>query len=116
MLGVRDTRDDADPALAGISSRVDCAVALAPETDMTIPFTAAFYPSVFGGTLEEVPEVYRDASPLAFVDERTVPFLFVHGIPDDAVPVEHSRLMTAALQALGIEVMLVELAGASHFT
>jgi acetyl esterase/lipase len=37
MLGARDTRDDSDPTLAGISSRVSCVVALAGHFDLTIP-------------------------------------------------------------------------------
>ena len=36
MLGVLETRDDSDPALAGISSRVTCVVTLAGSSDLSI--------------------------------------------------------------------------------
>ena len=37
FLGVRDTRDNSDPALAAFSSRVACVVDLAGDVDLTIP-------------------------------------------------------------------------------
>ena len=36
QLGARDTRDNADPALADFASRVACVVAIAAETDLAI--------------------------------------------------------------------------------
>ena len=113
-LGVRETRDDSAPELEGISSRVDCVVALAAQTDITMPDTAAQYPDVFGGTPEEMPEVYRDASAVAFVDEVSVPFLLVHGVEDLDVPFAHSRELAAALEEAGVQVELVELPDAYH--
>jgi hypothetical protein len=43
-----------------------------------------------GGTAAEVPERYRDATPLTWIDARTAPFLVIHGSRDDVVPVEQS--------------------------
>ncbi len=120
MLGVRDTRDDADPALAEYSSRVACAVDLAGENDMTIPYTEDFWNEwlvdMLGGTLEEAPERYRDVSPVAFVDERSAPFLVIHGGRDTVVPPEHSRRLAAALQAAGVEVVYADLVDDDHFS
>lgn len=120
MLGVRETRDKTDPALAGYSSRVACAVALAGEHDMTIPYTEDFWNAwlveTLGGTIEEVPERYRDVSPVAFVDERSAPFLVIHGGQDTVVPREHSRRLTAALQSAGVEVVYADLVDEDHFT
>jgi dipeptidyl aminopeptidase/acylaminoacyl peptidase len=117
-LGVRETRDNSDPELASYSSRVACVVDLAGPTDGTIPpsnpgdieFAATF----FGGTVTEIPDVYRDASPLSHVDEKTAPFLIVHGAQDMVVPVEHSRRLVATLREEGVEVDYVEFPDAGH--
>ena len=72
MLGVRDTRDNSDPALAEYSSRANCVVSLSADLDLTVPQTnfgsKMTLESFLGGTLEEEPEAYRDASPLSWVD------------------------------------------------
>jgi dipeptidyl aminopeptidase/acylaminoacyl peptidase len=118
MLAVRDTRAEGDPDLAEYSSRVACAVDLAGPTDATIPDPSPseneWTVEHLGGTPEEVPEAYRDVSPLAFVDERSAPMLIVHGNGDGTVPVAHSRLLAAALQEAGVEVVYAELDGEGH--
>jgi acetyl esterase/lipase len=120
MLGVRDARDDADPALAEYSSRVACAVVLAGENDMTIPYTEDYWNEwlvdQLGGTLDEVPERYTDVSPVAFVDEQSAPFLVIHGGRDTVVPMEHARRLVAALQAAGVEVVYADLVDDDHFS
>jgi dipeptidyl aminopeptidase/acylaminoacyl peptidase len=70
--------------------------------------------ALLGGTTAEVPDGYRDASPLSWIDARTAPFLVVHGAPDDVVPVAQSRRLVAALRAAGVEVEYVELPDAGH--
>jgi acetyl esterase/lipase len=121
MLGVRETRDNSDPELAEYSSRVTCAVDLAGDTDLTIPpppvlasYVEQLYADMLGGTLEEAPEAYRDASPLFHVDEESVPFLVIHGAEDTDVPVEHSRRLVEALHEAGVEVAYLELPEATH--
>jgi acetyl esterase/lipase len=118
MMGVRDTRDETEPALAEHSSRVACAVVLSGEHDMTIPYTEDFWNTwlvdMLGGTLDEVPERYRDVSPVAFVDAQSAPFLVIHGGRDTVVPMEHSRRLVAALQAAGVEVVYADLVDEDH--
>jgi acetyl esterase/lipase len=114
LLGTRETRDNADPTLASYSSRVTCVVDLSGEADLTMPESAGYFTDVLGGTPEEVPDAYRDASPLFHVDEETVPFLILHGGDDEAVPIEQSRRMAEALQTDGIEVIYGEFPGESH--
>jgi dipeptidyl aminopeptidase/acylaminoacyl peptidase len=70
---------------------------------------SAFAVTFFGGTIAEIPDVYRDASALSHIDEETAPFLVVHGVQDTIVSVEHSRRLVAALRQEGIEVDYVEL-------
>jgi len=118
MLGVRETRDDADPTLAGYSSRVACVVDLAGDMDLTIPYPQPFdrqiVVALLGGTAAEEPDAYSDASPLAWVDGDTAPFLVVHGAADDVNPVEHSRRMIEALHAAGVEAIYAEFPDLGH--
>jgi acetyl esterase/lipase len=120
MLGVRETRDTSDSKLAEYSSRVTCVVDLAGDSDLTIPLPAAaahfeeIMVGMLGGTLEEVPEAHRDASPITHVDEESVPFLIIHGAKDFDVPVENSRRLEDALHEAGVEVAYVELPNADH--
>lgn len=113
MLGVRDTRDDTDPELAGMSSRVNAVIDLAGDMDLTIPYPQAMDREIvvdlMGGTIDEVPDAYRDASPLSWVDAETVPFLIVHGTRDDVNPVEHARRMADALHRTEVAVVYAEL-------
>ena len=66
-----------------------------------------------GGTLEQVPDVYRAASPLDFAD-RLPPTLLVHGTRDELVFVEQSHRLDAALTKAGVPHLLVELPWATH--
>jgi acetyl esterase/lipase len=116
LLGTRDTRDATAP-LGSYLSRVACVVDLAGDVDLaayTEPPALHEVVALLGGTLHEVPERYRDASPLSSIDGRTAPFLVVHGAQDDVVPIEQSRRLVAALREAGVEVQFVELANAGH--
>lgn len=116
LLGTRDTRDVSAP-LATCSSRVACVVVLAPDVDLaayTQPPALHEVVALLGGTLLEVPERYRDASPLTWIDGRTAPFLVIHGDQDDVVPIAQSRRLVTALRAAEVEVQYVELADAGH--
>ncbi len=118
MLGVRETRDNADPELAGFSSRVTYVVDLAGDMDLTIPYPQEIDRQIavnlLGGKAAEEPEAYLDASPLAWVDGDTAPFLIVHGAADDANPVAHSRRMVEALHEAGVEVVYAEFPRLGH--
>jgi acetyl esterase/lipase len=116
MLGLRDTRDD-DAELADYSSRVACVVSLAGNMDLTLPLPAdpQIYLTFLGGTREEEPDAYRDASPLAWVNADSAPFLILHGAADDINPPEHARRMVDALQEAGVEVSYEEIPDADHF-
>jgi len=116
LLGTRDTRDATAP-LASYPSRVSCVVDLAGDVDLaayTQPPALHEVVALLGGTPQEAPERYRDASPLSWIDGRATPFLVVHGEQDDVVPIEQSRRLVAALHAAGVEVRYVELASTGH--
>jgi acetyl esterase/lipase len=117
LLGMRERRDDGDAALAAYASRVSCVVDLAGDVDLaayTEPPALDEVVALLGGTPAEVPDRYRDASPLSWVGEETAPFLVIHGAADDVVPVGQSRQLVAALRAAGVPVTYLELEGAGH--
>lgn len=117
-LAVRETRDDSDPDLAGISSRVTCTVSLAGQMDLLLPYTADFdlqaLSALLGGTADEQPDAYRDASPITWVDEASAPFLLIHGGNDSIIP-DHARVMSTALHDAAVEVVYAEFPSADHF-
>lgn len=116
LRGTRDTRDASAP-LASYPSRVTCVVDLAGDVDLaayTQPPALHEVVALLGETPQEVPERYRDASPLSWIDGRTAPFLVVHGAQDDVVPIEQSRRLVATLRTAGVEVQCVELADTGH--
>jgi acetyl esterase/lipase len=118
QLGVRDTRDNADPTLKDFSGRVTCVVDLVGEVDLTIPppnpDDVARRAALLGGTREEVPDAYRDVSAVTFVDEYTVPFLIFHSPADTTVPIEHARRLSETLHRVDAEVVYAELANIDH--
>jgi acetyl esterase/lipase len=118
MLGVRDTRDNTDPALATYSSRVNCVVVLGGDMDLSVRQTddsfAQTLVDFLGGTPEEQPQAYRDASPLTWVDEAAAPVLVVHGGHDDAILVEQSQRMVRVLNEAGVAAGYVALPGIGH--
>ena len=119
MLGVRETRDTNDPALAEFSSRAACVVALAGNYDTTIPDPIPtwdeFLASFLGGTQDEAPEAYRDLSPITRVDSATAPFLLVQGGRDVETAVEHAWRMATAVRDAGVEVICAQIPDADHF-
>lgn len=56
----------------------------------------------------------RAASPRLRASEFRVPVLLVHGVDDDNVPVQQSRMMKDALLAAGKPVRLIEVTGEGH--
>lgn len=116
LLGTRETRDVTAP-LGSFSSRVACVVTLAPDVDLaayTHPPALHEVIALLGGTILEVPERYRDVSPLTWIDQRTVPFLVIHGDQDDVVPIAQSRRLVNALRSAEVDVQYLELSDVGH--
>ncbi len=120
MLGVRETRDDSDATLAGISSRVSWVVALAGQFDLTIPYSNDFardaVVALLGGGLEDVPDAFGDASPVTWTGAESASFLIIHGGADDQIMPIQARTMVGALQSATVDVVYAALAHADHFT
>ncbi len=111
------------PALEGrgghadCSSRIGCAVLFNPAVDMAgLLNPAALEVTVrfMGGTSEQRPELYREASPLFHVSKDTAPCLLFHGVADVIVPHGQSARFEKALRSFGVEVELVSVEGKGH--
>jgi dipeptidyl aminopeptidase/acylaminoacyl peptidase len=63
----------------------------------------AFDRALFGGSPEEVPEVYRRASPLTYVDAVAAPLLLVAGENDPRCPLRQVENYLAALEERGAD-------------
>jgi acetyl esterase/lipase len=117
LLGLRDGSGVGGRASPGVA----CVVSLGGVSDPTAFFADGFLPEQFdprpptldllAGSPDEVPEAYRDASPLAWVSEGAAPFLILHGTSDAMLPVSQSRRMAEALRDAGVEVVFDDFAG-----
>jgi acetyl esterase/lipase len=117
-----ETRDNSDPDLAPLSSRLQCAVDCCGPVDLPAMMASASAPIVegfMGKPLAGAEEEYRRASPHWLVGVAPPPFLLVHGTEDKGVshgqvPIGQSENFCARLTAAGGEATLLRLAGAGH--
>ena len=115
LLGTADEPTDDDPALNGISSRVDCVVSLAGTGDLLVPFEFTWaWEMVLGASLDARPDLFEAASPAHNVDEETVPFLIIQGALDEYIPVEMALDLVDALSDAGREVVYALIAHQDH--
>ncbi|MEQ9409118.1 MAG: alpha/beta hydrolase fold domain-containing protein [Fuerstiella sp.] len=69
---------------------------------------------LLGGTLPDVPEKAKIASPLTYVSEDDPEFLIVHGDQDPLVSWKQSQLLHDALSAAGVRSDFTIIRGAGH--
>lgn len=104
--------------LVGTSGRFSAAVAENPLTNLTAFFgegdTAAFIASVFGGTPYDVPDVYRDGSPLTYAPDCTTPLLFIVGEDDATCTPGQSEQYYRVLKAGGVPAEMLRLPKSAH--
>ena len=67
-----------------------------------------------GGTYSQVPENYRQSSPIEFASVSSPPTLLLHGGNDVLVAFEHSRRLNNKLHQLGVRHYLLALPWATH--
>jgi acetyl esterase/lipase len=67
-----------------------------------------------GGSPTNVPNRYRDASPLLFVDRSTPPTLMIHGVRDELVWAEHDERLSKRLAEYGRPYFYLRLPWATH--
>lgn len=90
-----------------------CAGGAPVEFRDTVPASKALV-YWLGSTLDERPEVYHAASPIAHVSPDDPPFLFYHGTADALVSPDEPRRMKEALEAAGVEAEIHPVPGAGH--
>jgi acetyl esterase/lipase len=111
LLGMEDTRDNSDPALAKYSSKVQAVVDISGPTDFTTdhdPDGDAFLTGFLGGDYAKHPEMWRDPSPVFHVEKDNAPFLIMHGSQDKEVPISQAQELSDKLSAAGVTVSLVK--------
>lgn len=101
------------------SSKVQCAVDWYGPTDvfqMPPEFTAGNEATVLvlGGPLSEHRELAERLNPIKYISKDCPPVLIMHGEEDTSVPIEHSRMLDAALKKAGVESHLVTYPGKGH--
>jgi acetyl esterase/lipase len=63
---------------------------------------------------EQLRELWREASPLTWIDNSDPAFLLIHGSADDLVPISESEMFAEAYRAVGGVVDFITLEGAPH--
>ena len=110
LLGMEDTRDNSDPALAKYSSKVQAVVDVSGPTDFTTNHDAdgdAFLTVFFGGDYAHNAAAWRDASPVFHVAKGDAPVLILHGTHDDSVPLAQAQELADKLKEAKVPVKLI---------
>ncbi len=111
LLGMEDTRDNSDRALAKYSSRVQAVVDVSGPSDFTTnhdPDGDEFLTAFLGASYAKNPEAWRDASPVFHISKNDAPFLIFHGTQDQDVPVAQAQELYDKLKSAGVPVELVK--------
>jgi acetyl esterase/lipase len=95
---------------------VKAIVAGAAPSNLTYYSEGDLIRNFLGGTLEEVPEVFHEASPVNHVTPASPPFFLYHGENDTLVHPDHLREMEVALKANGVPHEIFWIRGKGHIT
>jgi len=121
LLGVLDGEGDPDardPVERESAKLQAICVGGAPQDFADTTLTPSAIPGVLvaflGGTWEEEPARYAEASPVTYVSADDPPFLLLHGEVDRTVPLDQAERMKDALEAQGVVVELLRIPDAGH--
>ena len=70
--------------------------------------------ALLGGTPEQVPEQYRDASPIMYVSRSSPPTLLLYGARDHIVHPRYGEMLHQRLRQAGVTSVLLEIPWAEH--
>ena len=118
LLGMENTRDNSDPALAKYSSKVQAVVDVSGPTDFTAhddPEAVAFLTAFFGGDYAQHAKIWQDASPAFHAAKDVAPFLIIHGTQDQSVPMAQAQELADKLKQAGATVKFVTVEDAHTF-
>ncbi len=84
--------------------------------DFTTPYsrTHPLITRFIGHSFEERPDLYREASPMTFLDKNDPPTLILHGTADNLVPISQSDTLKVHLDKLGIPNVYCRVPGWPH--
>ncbi|UYQ62884.1 prolyl oligopeptidase family serine peptidase [Streptomyces peucetius] len=111
LLGLGTRPDDWTVGLAG-APVADCAGA----HEQAMDDIKALDRTLFGGTPEEVPEIYRDASPATYADAVSAPVFICAGVNDARCPIDQARAYADRLEARGLPVEFHAMEGGHSVT
>ncbi len=112
---------EGDGGNAGFSSTIQAAVPMGAQTDLLSPRTkqisatedrGKIWRQFLGGTQQDLPAVYRLASPLHHLDQDDPPCWFITGEADD--PSTHADLFRSRMRESNIESGLTVIQDAPH--
>lgn len=106
-----------DPAIKGVVSYygpTDMNYAWTHPTNPWVLDTPTTLKEYLGGTPDEVPDHYRDASPWEFVQATTPPTLLIHGQRDELVSHDQTDRLRQRLAQQGVPHFVVSLPWATH--
>ncbi len=88
-----------------VSSSVSAVVNFYGPADLTTPFAIAsglVKELLDGKSFEQAPELYRQASPMAHLQQGAPPTLIFHGTLDEIVPIDQADSLSAKLKSLNV--------------
>ena len=80
------------------SSHIRAIVAGGAPSDLSFYPGGDLVPQFLGGTRQEIPQRFKEASPVNYVTTNSPPMFIYHGTGDRLGPPEHARAMIAALE------------------
>jgi acetyl esterase/lipase len=101
-------------ALTDRRKRVKAVVAGGAPSDLTYYSEGRLIRNFLGGTLEEVPELFHEASPVNHVTPSSPPYFLYHGDQDTLVNPDHLREMELELKANGVPHEIYWIRGKGH--
>jgi acetyl esterase/lipase len=101
------------------SSRVQCVVDYFGPSDLSLYASSegierAYMKPFLGATFAEKPEVFKQASPITYVDKTDPPFMIFHGTLDVIVPIIHGEKLHEKLKAAGVDSTFINVYGKGH--
>ena len=70
--------------------------------------------ALLSGTADQVPDRYREASPISYVNRKLPPTLLIYGSRDHVVEARFGEMLLARLQPTGTPSVLLEIPWAEH--
>ncbi len=72
--------------------------------------------NLFGGLVEDSPDLVQQANPISYIKPGMPPFLIIHGEQDRIIPIGQSEILHEALQSSGNTSELIRLKGKGHLS